>query len=244
MTCGIYYYWDNEKDILVYIGKSINIEKRHLGHLCPSCKDSQPFNRALQKNPQRYDFGLLIECDKKDLNYYEIQCISMYNPLLNFTKGGDGCSGEDSPRWGSSIIEKFCGLNFIIKCNKQNMTQNEVANIIGVSTKALIDYINRRQYNWIDKNTKGTNNKLYGVQKTDKQKENISKTLSKNNNTSGYYRVDKQPCKTCSKGFIYRYRYYKNEKHKAIQSVSIKKLKEKVLKNNLEWIEYGDDTNG
>ena len=27
MTCGIYYFWDDLKDNLVYIGKGINIEE-------------------------------------------------------------------------------------------------------------------------------------------------------------------------------------------------------------------------
>ena len=27
MTCGMYYFWDDLKDNLAYIGKSINIEK-------------------------------------------------------------------------------------------------------------------------------------------------------------------------------------------------------------------------
>ena len=28
MTCGIYFYWDNHKDELAYIGQSVNCERR------------------------------------------------------------------------------------------------------------------------------------------------------------------------------------------------------------------------
>lgn len=30
MTCGIYGYWDNKKDVLAYIGKSINNKRKIL----------------------------------------------------------------------------------------------------------------------------------------------------------------------------------------------------------------------
>ena len=73
----------------------------------------------------------------------------------------------------------------------------------------------------------------------------ILKKISQLNNTTGYFRVDKQPCKACSNGYIYRYRYHDNDgQHKAIRSVDIEKLQQKVQDKGLEWIKWGDDNNG
>jgi len=64
--------------------------------------------------------------------------------------------------------------------------------------------------------------------------------LAKKNNTTGYYRVYKDKNKRMKQGFIWRYKYYDNGKLKAIVSVDIDKLKEKVLDKGLEWIEFND----
>ena len=74
---------------------------------------------------------------------------------------------------------------------------------------------------------------------SDNHKSKISKTTSKSKNTTGYYRVQKHKKKECKQGFIYKYRYFdENNKRKSISSVSIDKLKEKVLAKGLEWIEF------
>lgn len=61
-----------------------------------------------------------------------------------------------------------------------------------------------------------------------------SKTLSC---TSNYFRVCKRKSKRAKQGFIWKYRYYENGKRKAIASVSLKKLEEKVKAKGLEWRE-------
>jgi len=78
-----------------------------------------------------------------------------------------------------------------------------------------------------------------GHEVTTETKLKISKELSKHQNTNGYFRVYLYKSTNCKQGFIYRYQYYdENGKRKAIQSVDIDKLKEKVLAKGLEWIEY------
>ena len=42
----------------------------------------------------------------------------------------------------------------------------------------------------------------------------------------------------CKQGFRYRYNYSVEGKRKAIQSVSLEKLKEKVLANGLPWEKF------
>ena len=96
---GIYGYYDTEKEEIVYIGKDSHIDKdrRKRQHLQPSHINAQPFNRALQNNPQRYKYKRIYECpshlDNIDLNGLEIRYIEALNPKFNFTKGGDGVSG-------------------------------------------------------------------------------------------------------------------------------------------------------
>lgn len=61
--------------------------------------------------------------------------------------------------------------------------------------------------------------------------------MSKSRNSTGFFRVSKQYSDKFKQGFRYRYRYLENGKEKSISSVSIDKLKEKVLSKNLEWKE-------
>ena len=47
MTCGIYYFWDDLKDNLVYIGKSINIEEIIKDHLKLSSIDIKKLEKKV-----------------------------------------------------------------------------------------------------------------------------------------------------------------------------------------------------
>lgn len=65
--------------------------------------------------------------------------------------------------------------------------------------------------------------------------------MSKSKSQSKYYRVAKHPCNRCVQGFTWKYRYvdeYGNRK--SLSSVSIDKLKEKVISKGLEWIELDE----
>lgn len=48
MTCGIYYFWDDLKDNLVYIGKSINIEEIIKDHLKLSSIDIKKLEKKVR----------------------------------------------------------------------------------------------------------------------------------------------------------------------------------------------------
>ena len=77
---------------------------------------------------------------------------------------------------------------------------------------------------------------------SEETKEKIRKALSgkkdPKKNTSGIYRVCKHLNKKCKQGFTWQYSYYENGKRKYINSISLSKLKEKVLAKGLEWIEF------
>ena len=62
--------------------------------------------------------------------------------------------------------------------------------------------------------------------------------MSESNNTTGYYRVYIHKNSKLKQGFSYVYQYYDDDgKRRNLSSVSIDKLKEKVLAKGLEWIE-------
>lgn len=48
MTCGIYYFWDDLKDNLVYIGRSINIEEIIKDHLKLSSIDIEKLEKKVR----------------------------------------------------------------------------------------------------------------------------------------------------------------------------------------------------
>ena len=105
---GIYGYWDNKLNYVVYIGKDSNIDakkNRNYEHHRNFRYDEQPINRVLQNNHDRYTYFKLCEfnnCSDEDLNQLESNAIDIFgtykydNPnklVFNFTKGGEGANG-------------------------------------------------------------------------------------------------------------------------------------------------------
>ena len=94
---GIYAYFDKKDNSVAYVGKDshIDVNKRHKEHYRPSLYDRQPFNRILQKNPNRYTYQVLVwgVKNQETLNALEIQNIRQLKPKYNYTDGGDGSCG-------------------------------------------------------------------------------------------------------------------------------------------------------
>lgn len=94
---GIYQYRDIKTNKIVYIGKDSHINKktRYYGHLAPSHYNSQPFNKILQNNPNRYIYEEIYIGNFSDdlLNVLEINSIAEIKSKFNFTNGGDGTPG-------------------------------------------------------------------------------------------------------------------------------------------------------
>lgn len=75
-----------------------------------------------------------------------------------------------------------------------------------------------------------------GHEVSDETKMKIGESLSKFNNTSGYFRVCKQKDKRCNQGWRWAYWYHdENGKRKNISSNDIEKLKAKVKSKGLKW---------
>ena len=126
---GIYAYFDKKDNSVVYVGKDSNMEihKRDNDHRMPSNYMSQPFNRVLQNNPNRYIYQVLVwnVKDQYTLNALEIQYIRQLKPKFNFTNGGDGATGykhsdearkkmsestkgENHPNYGKNLSNSTC----------------------------------------------------------------------------------------------------------------------------------------
>lgn len=222
MTCGIYYYWDNEKDELAYIGRSNNCERRRREHLNNN-KESLQFDKILQKNPKRYDFNIMLECTQEELDSEEILAIKMYKPKFNFHIGGTGFGfGKNNPSYGG-LSDK----------HKKNISKGSIGKKISKEA--------RKKMSENHADVSGVNNPMYGKKHTKEVKEKISLNQSRKRNTSGYYRVYKKKDISYKQNSKWVYRYYDDTgKRKEISSGDIKKLEEKVKAKKLKWLKFGD----
>ena len=98
MTTGIYCYYDLQNHQIDYVGKSVNIERRHKEHL----REHLIFDKRLQSNPKRWRLVIISECDENQLDNLEKIHIKAINPKYNFTDGGDGGAffGEQNGMYG------------------------------------------------------------------------------------------------------------------------------------------------
>lgn len=103
MSCGIYKI-ENLKNGMVYIGQSVNIERRWIAHRCAANKNKD--NYSLHSDIRLYglenfSFEIIELCEKEMLNEREIWWINQYNSYkdgYNNTSGGSNVSGENNPR--------------------------------------------------------------------------------------------------------------------------------------------------
>lgn len=94
--CGIYKITNNING-KCYIGQSVDIKLRWKTHISNSKRDktNNRFYNSLRKNGvNNFEFEIIIICDKNMLNYFEMECIKLYettnpNKGYNLTIGGD-----------------------------------------------------------------------------------------------------------------------------------------------------------
>ena len=223
MTCGIYFYWDNHKDELAYIGQSVNCERRFQEHLSRG-KSKIHFDKILQNNPSRYSPHILLHCCADSLDEEEILAIKIYKPKFNFHCGGTGFgTGKNNPNYG--------GLS---NQHKKNISKGSIGKVISKEA--------RQNMSKNHADVSGDKNPMYGKTHSQKTKDKISTQQSKKRNTSGYYRVFKKQDKTCKQNFRWIYRYPdSNGNKKELSSVDIDKLEQKIKNKGLKWIKFNKD---
>ena len=105
---GIYAYCDKITDTIVYIGKdsNINTNQRNKHHMASSNYNDQTINRILQDNLPRYDYMILKSnlSSVEEMDYWEQTLIGRFNPIFNFTNGGDGVGGYRKTRTNETGI--------------------------------------------------------------------------------------------------------------------------------------------
>lgn len=135
MTTGIYGYIDNKKEQVVYIGQSVDMEQRNIAHHKKSQYDVQQINRVLQNNLDRYSFEIIEKCNRGNLNTLEKYYIQLFNPLFNFTEGGDVIPhkpryGDDNPFYGKHHTEKTKKHLSDIKKGENNPNYKNYARVV------------------------------------------------------------------------------------------------------------------
>lgn len=91
----------------VYIGKSVNIERRFAQHKSPyewnRHKESPLYQAFLKYGINNFTFEVIEECQESELNIKEQKYIKQFNSLshengYNIRSGGEGNDGENHPR--------------------------------------------------------------------------------------------------------------------------------------------------
>lgn len=97
------YYWKNLITGDMYIGQSIDIERRKKAHeraYYDLLKKNKLYENMRKYGLNNFEFGILEECEAKDLNNREIYYISFYHTYpnqLNSTSGGTTVQGDCNP---------------------------------------------------------------------------------------------------------------------------------------------------
>lgn len=108
MACGIYKI-ENLINGKVYIGKSVDTQKRFRTHINDSFNENKPeYNHLIHKAIRKYkvenfSFDIIEECNESELNSREMYWIHIYDCCVldgrdkgyNMTRGGEGSSSID-----------------------------------------------------------------------------------------------------------------------------------------------------
>ena len=213
MTNGIYCYIDKKNNSIIYIGKDNHIDKnkRHKQHLQKSNYNNQQINRVLQNNKKKYQYKILKSGNFSQnlLNVLEILYIKRYNPIFNFTIGGEGTLGY-----------KFTSEQ------KNNISKNNAKHWKG----------KKFSKNHVEKMIKNHSRFWKGKKFSKEHEVKISKAL---NTTGYYRvsKTKDKRCKQGFK-YRYTYKDKKSGKRKEIVSVNIKRLEKKVKEKGLPWEKF------
>lgn len=128
MTCGIYKI-ENLINGKIYIGQSIEIEKRWKKHL--AAQDDFLIHKAIRKyGKNNFNFTILEECDIMDLDRKECYWINYYNTIIpngyNMITGGSNGAGLAK---GLKVIQYSLEGDFIAEYE----SAQQASNITGIN---------------------------------------------------------------------------------------------------------------
>jgi len=154
MTCGIYKisFIGTDK---VYIGQSENCERRYTEHR--SAAKSGMWPKKLQEaynNYKRFNFEVLLECTKEELNYLEDLAIQLYD---SFNNGFNTLEkSKDTPRYStpgeSHVLAKHSNTQILEAVNMlvySDISIKQVSEITGVSYAVLRQVSQGNAHFWI-----------------------------------------------------------------------------------------------
>lgn len=123
MTCGIYKI-ENLINGKIYIGQSIEIEKRWKKHL--AAQDDFLIHKAIRKyGKNNFNFTILEECDIKDLDEKECYWIKFYDTIIpngyNMVTGGSNGAGLAK---GLKVIQYSLEGEFIAEYESAQQASN------------------------------------------------------------------------------------------------------------------------
>ena len=157
MTCGIYKI-ENKLNGKVYIGQSINIEERWKQHKRNYSFLTSNFYKAIQEfGINNFNWFIIEECNKKELNEKEKYWINFYDSINN----------GYNMKIGGSYHKKLTDeqLNFIIEdLIKNELTIKEISKEYNVTTTYIYE-INRGERN-------KQNNRIYPLRKLNWENKN------------------------------------------------------------------------
>lgn len=146
MTCGIYKITNNING-KIYIGQSIDIERRFKQHLKKSNRDNTQIINALKKyGKDNFSFEIIKHCKREDLDLFERFWIKIYDTTnrnigYNTTIGGNGITFTDEIRKKISDGLKGKKRKFVNKSDehKQNIKKSNTPDKQKTSIKFIYE---------------------------------------------------------------------------------------------------------
>lgn len=155
MTCGIYMI-KNKINGKMYVGQSVNIEKRWREHCRGYYDGNRPISNAIKKyGKNNFEFTILHECknDSDLLNKLEQHYIKKYNTYedrnhYNLTPGGDFCPAK-VPEIAKKISKAMSGENHpfygkhFTKEHKRKISEANKGRVLSQETRRKISEANK-----------------------------------------------------------------------------------------------------
>ena len=203
MACGIYVI-ENKVNNKIYIGQAIDIEGRWKSHRV-YLNGGYHANKHLQRSWNKYgeknfEFNILIECGKSQLNTYEqyyIFELMTYDPRIGYNKnyGGDSgrhteetkkkmsknhanVKGENNPMYGKTGENNPNYGRHHTEETKKKMSKNH-ANVKGENHPNYGKHYSEETKKKMSKNhanVKGENHPMYGKHHTEETKKKMSES--------------------------------------------------------------------